>query len=958
VNDNVAPTRGRAKALAAMQAVIRRVERDDDLSILLDPDVVTAAQELVDVHLYPDGVATPDDPIRSGIYHTLGWFRWFRAMVVPDEPEAEVAMAIRFFSSCFLDMNEAHRFPPELLPQIAHRAGTELAEMQNLIGHESVRIRDRVVDMWRHVIRTVEETGGPPERFLLNLCHALYWSFLNTGVIAHLDEAILLSRRLLADQQLPEADTGVVAVNLGSYLLQRYEVTASLDDLQEAITVQCSAAAAAAEHRDLELHLSSLSGLLLRRFERRHDTRDLDAASHAARIAVALASDRTDRARSLSTLKWVLLARFDLTRSRNDLDEAIDVARQATSLWAPSLDADADRHTGLAEALHSRYVLTGELTDLDESIDALRTAVELAGRGQQWNRVVDHPHLTPTLGRLGDLLFERHRRTGSDADWDAAVAAFAQAADSSTANPAQRISAARRLAGLLADTDPTRAASALESAIELLPLATSRRIRRRDQQHVLGAHAGLAGDAAALALSTPDGTPAERAARALRLLEAGRAVLFNQALDIRDDVSRLHEQHPELAERFVVLRDGVQRQDPGQDQHSLAVALDQVLAEIRALQGYADFGRPPAAGELIADAHAGAVVSFNISRMRSDALLVTDAGLTTVALPRLAYSDTVAAVNNFHQALHTSSAGATIADRRAGQAAIVKILEWLWDAAMAPVLAALGFQEPVTDEEWPRVWWITGGLLGYLPVHAAGHHDDPADDPGRRTVLDRVVSSYAPSMRALRHARQSAARRAGSSRALLVTSAGGQQPLPHAGAEIDAVIGHLDDHIVLADDGLVPTRDAVLSRLVDHAVVHFACHGVSDPTDPSTSRLLLAGGGLTVADLNTADLRTAELAYLSACETSAIRHPGLIDEAIHLASACQLAGFPHVIGTLWDVDDQVAAEIASAFYTGLRSGRTIETGRAARSLHDAVRAVRDRFPHTPSLWAAYLHTGV
>jgi hypothetical protein len=35
-------------------------------------------------------------------------------------------------------------------------------------------------------------------------------------------------------------------------------------------------------------------------------------------------------------------------------------------------------------------------------------------------------------------------------------------------------------------------------------------------------------------------------------------------------------------------------------------------------------------------------------------------------------------------------------------------------------------------------WWVPGGLLGLLPLHAAGYHTDPAAAPGRLTVMDRA----------------------------------------------------------------------------------------------------------------------------------------------------------------------------------------------------------------------------
>ena len=63
-------------------------------------------------------------------------------------------------------------------------------------------------------------------------------------------------------------------------------------------------------------------------------------------------------------------------------------------------------------------------------------------------------------------------------------------------------------------------------------------------------------------------------------------------------------------------------------------------------------------------------------------------------------------------------------------------------------------------------------------------------------------------------------------------------------------------------------------------------------------------------------LDDAELAFLSACSTA---RPGcrLTDEAIHLASAFQLAGYRHVIGTLWPIGDQHAVDIADDIYTAL-----------------------------------------
>lgn len=49
------------------------------------------------------------------------------------------------------------------------------------------------------------------------------------------------------------------------------------------------------------------------------------------------------------------------------------------------------------------------------------------------------------------------------------------------------------------------------------------------------------------------------------------------------------------------------------------------------------------------------------------------------------------------------------------------------------------------------------------------------------------------------------------------------------------------------------------------------------------------------------NLPNAQLAYLSACSTAEDKVMKFTVENIHIAAAFQLPGFPHVIGTLWEV---------------------------------------------------------
>jgi CHAT domain-containing protein len=231
---------------------------------------------------------------------------------------------------------------------------------------------------------------------------------------------------------------------------------------------------------------------------------------------------------------------------------------------------------------------------------------------------------------------------------------------------------------------------------------------------------------------------------------------------------------------------------------------------------------------------------------------------------------------------------------------------------------------------------VAGGQLALLPIHAAGRF------PGGATVLDRVVSSYTPTVRALRHAVD----RPEEAGDLVIVASGANL----RGAEREAArIAALTPATVMS--GPAATVDAVRVALSEHASAHFACHAASDLDDPSAGHLRLHDGPLSVLDVSALDLPGGRLAVLSACETSLGTHR-IPDESLHLVSAFQLAGYARVVGTLWPVNDLVARLVAVDLHEGIAAGEDVAT-----ALHEAVRRCRARFDRTPTLWAAYLHSG-
>ena len=406
------------------------------------------------------------------------------------------------------------------------------------------------------------------------------------------------------------------------------------------------------------------------------------------------------------------------------------------------------------------------------------------------------------------------------------------------------------------------------------------------------------------------------------------------------------------------------------DRSHIAADFQAVIAEIRSLDNFSRFLAPPTVDQLIGYGEAGPVVVVNVSRYQSDALAVTDDGIQRVPLPGLAHDALIEKINTFHRTLRIinySDAGRSL--RRGSQDTLNEILEWLWDVAAEPILNKLDYRHvPPGATAWPRLWWAPGGLLGLLPIHAAGYHRDSPGANGRRTVMDRVISSYTPTMRALNHARERGVGASENLSALIVAMPTTPEAtsLRYVEAEAAALQARLPHTVLLMENSEItnqatPTKARVLEQLTGCDVAHFACHGDNDPADPSRSRLLLHDhrtDPLTVGSLVPIKLDHPQLAYLSACNTALNASMELIDEAIHMTAAFLLAAYPHVIGTLWEINDAVAVRVADAFYAALTTGdHGPDTSQSASALHHAIRAVRDHAPEMPSLWAAYLHVG-
>ncbi|KAK8016098.1 CHAT domain-containing protein [Apiospora rasikravindrae] len=429
------------------------------------------------------------------------------------------------------------------------------------------------------------------------------------------------------------------------------------------------------------------------------------------------------------------------------------------------------------------------------------------------------------------------------------------------------------------------------------------------------------------------------------MLETSCGVLMGSLYDLRTDVSVLEKSHPDLAGAFISLRaklDGPASRNPlqataedpisaaqreGDQRREAAARLEITVQEIRSLPGFDQFLLPPSEAEVFRAAEHGPIVIVNVSTHRCDALVVERSGMRSLELPQLSRQDVE---EKEPQSLDT--------------------LVWLWDTIVSPVLVELGLTQAAADSAPQHIWWIPIGPLVRFPLHAAGDHLSGH----RNTALDRVVSSYSSSVRAIIHGRQ---QRLASLTADQIIALVAMENTPGVGyldfavEEINKVRAVCESmRIKPLQPGLC--KQEVLSALQTCSIFHFAGHGSTHPANPLQSQLLLQDwekDPFTVANLLEMIFGSASpfLAYLSACGTGQVLNKGLINEGIHLTAAYQLAGFRHVIGTLWSIDDRLCVDMARMVYEFLQiegvQNSNMSDGAVSRALHYAMRALRDEW---------------
>ncbi|MFI5684035.1 CHAT domain-containing protein [Streptomyces sp. NPDC051636] len=838
----------------------------------------------------------------------------------PPAPEADVVTALRAHLSVLvaeLDRHQDRRLLEGFLRTLyaladhpVTRQGSDQDDVMNDLGKAVLLAaelnldgrRDLGVEIFREMLL---RPGGDPllrARYRLILARALQARVSRVGDSTLIPAAV--EEAELADAFLSTAEDRylryLAATTLGAVLLRRYERFDVHSDIVDAVAALARAVdtAAGTDH-----HAAALSNYAhAQRLVNPGSDAELSKAVDAARESVRIGpTSGRGRLRFLAVLTNALRMRYDVSRRVQDLDDAIAFGRECVEGSRPEIPDDPVFRIDLANTLQYKAEIAEDPQRFRQEAAALLKEVVAASAGQLKVRLT----AARALGRLA----------AEEKNWPASQDAYRKAL---------------KIRGAMSQTH-------LEPA---------------DREHALTLFEDLVTDAAAAAIEFR--SPED----AVERLEEGRGILLAQMADDWD-LDALDRCHPGLAED---LRAEDRRRheaglpgDPddwdGKDAQSTKRAKNTaVLESVQRLPGFESFRSPaPAGTSAVPDPDPTVLV--NVSDHRSDALIIRTTGgkdhVEEVPLPGV----TPKAVDE-QVALWWDDDEAGRSDRLAG------VQEWLWGHVVGPVLARLGYGDPKTPRTscWPRLHWCPTGRLTLLPLHAAL---DPATGA---CAIDRVVSSYTPTLRMLRQARRRADESArmdgesgGSITIVAMRDTPGQRPLKATGR---AAIG------IAAAYGVQPLvdksaeADGVAEELGRNAWAVITAHTDATADNPSGSGLLLHDARLSVSEIRARRFGSGRVGcLLLTCHGGFAGHR-FVNEVAHLGAAFQVAGFPHVVSSLMPARDHIAAGVARRLFTpGTAGTRPLNRIDPALALHDAVREVRQTVPRAPQLWATYVHFG-
>jgi CHAT domain-containing protein len=231
----------------------------------------------------------------------------------------------------------------------------------------------------------------------------------------------------------------------------------------------------------------------------------------------------------------------------------------------------------------------------------------------------------------------------------------------------------------------------------------------------------------------------------------------------------------------------------------------------------------------------------------------------------------------------------------------------------------------------PHLTIIPHGALHFLPFHA--FHD------GSEYLIDQFEVAYAPSASVLKYCLDKPDISGAAPLLVGVTD----ENTPFVTREIADLKGAMPEADVLENDQA--TRAAFVRAAARSKSLHVATHAIFRQDNPMFSSFKLADGWVTALDLFSMRCET-NLVTLSGCK-SGVSHVTGNDDLLGLLRGFLYGGARSLLLSLWNVDDESAAQLMAHFYRAWKGG-----ARKSHALRAAMVAVRQDRPN-PFHWAPF-----
>jgi hypothetical protein len=800
-----------------------------------------------------------------------------------------------------------------------------------------------VIESIKRSIDLTPENSPYLSKRLGTYANSLIWFFRYDGSKTHLDDAIKIIDAALPinfkqDNDMSLADLFFL---LSMALRLRYDSTGSINDLQRSLEAQKKVVELYSEGLPgLPYQIADLSILFAELYSVTYDPYLLKSAELGLLQAIDLSkNDKEFIARTQHNLSHIIRSFFDITGDRVVLDKAIQYHNLAIENTPVDSNELATRIAGLAQDLICIYDLTGDQSYLDDAILKLQNATSMSTL-----TMIEEAQI---LASLSEALAKRHEKTKSQNDLLAATDSIRKSMELAKKSSISLLFTVARTWAYWAQKRQAwdEAVIAFENALSAADELIQIQMTLGHQANQIGYLADINIYASYAFLKTG------RINDSIMALERGRTRLLLQPLILKNlEIQNLYEINPLLAESVIVSANrlaSVYRKafklplsvgiEPTDSDVSIIVSeWKRVTSEVKKLSGFEKFGSSPSFQDILSVAVIKPIVYVTANYWEGFAILIMPSGetftiwlpmLTTVALHRL-LPDILSRLGR---------------DYTSYQSVIDEVCSWFWKTAMEPI----SFQ--LQSRGYNEAFLIPCGELANFPLHAAWTVDESR--PSRRLyALDLINYSYAPSAKSILMTLKATSTPIES--ILIIEDP--SSSLPFATLETLSVLKYFTKKDLLG--GEAATRELVLSRIAGNNIVHFSCHGYSDPFDSLQSGLIMSHDeALTIADLQQINLNENRLVVLSACDTG-VSGRQLVDEIIGFPGALMGLGVPSIISSFWSVDDESTSKLMELFYKNMKiSGLNIAD--ALRQAQITLRDAPDKKYIHPYYWAAFYMTG-